>query len=184
VCVGDGQAALGPTRHPLVPAIRRGKGGPSAIHYTVPLYRLPPVPGPPSVDYAPGVACTVPPHLPTPTPPDGGPTRPRGNCNSKREQDASQSIHPRHLPGSRPPHQGSFKRGHPKHGGRQAGTPNAISARVPKAIAAAAKRLARGAPRTRYRWQRLINKNPLITGHTSSKASEPTPRGAEAAHLR
>jgi hypothetical protein len=87
----------------------------------------------------------------------GGPTRPRGNCNSKRGPDGSQSIHPRHLPGSRPPpHQGSFKRGHPKHGGRQAGTPNAISA-------AAAKRLARGAPRTRYRWQRLINKNPLIT---------------------
>jgi hypothetical protein len=52
--------------------------------------------------------------------------------------------------------------GHEKHGGRQKGTPNAISPRARKAIAAAAKRLARGAPRNRYRWQRVINNNPLI----------------------
>jgi hypothetical protein len=31
----------------------------------------------------------------------------------------------------------------------------------PQGVAAAAKRLARGAPRNRYRWQRIINKNPL-----------------------
>ena len=37
------------------------------------------------------------------------------------------------------------------------------SPRARKAIAAAAKRLARGAPRTRYRWQRIINRNPLIS---------------------
>jgi hypothetical protein len=64
---------------------------------------------------------------------------------------------------ARPRHRGSFLRGHAKVGGRQTGTPNAISPRARKAIAAAAKRLARGAPRTRYHWQRLINKNPLIT---------------------
>jgi DUF218 domain len=64
---------------------------------------------------------------------------------------------------ARPPHRGSFARGHAKRGGRQKGTPNAISPRARKAIAAAAKRLARGAPRNRYRWQRVINKNPLIT---------------------
>ena len=64
---------------------------------------------------------------------------------------------------ARPRHRGSFARGHAKRGGRQKGTPNAISPRARKAIAAAAKRLARGAPRNRYRWQRVINKNPLIT---------------------
>jgi hypothetical protein len=63
---------------------------------------------------------------------------------------------------ARPRHRASFARGHPKRGGRQTGTPNAISPRARKAIAAAAKRLARGAPRNRYRWQRVINKNPLI----------------------
>jgi hypothetical protein len=63
---------------------------------------------------------------------------------------------------ARPPHRGSFKMGHEKHGGRQKGTPNAISPRARKAIAAAPKRLARGAPRNRYRWQRVINNNPLI----------------------
>jgi hypothetical protein len=64
---------------------------------------------------------------------------------------------------ARPHHRGSFLRGHAKVGGRQKGTPNAISPRARTAIAAAAKRLARGAPRTRYRWQRVINRNPLIT---------------------
>ena len=54
---------------------------------------------------------------------------------------------------ARPPHGGSFKRGHGKRGGREKGTPNAISPRARKAIAAAANRLARGSPRTRYRWQ-------------------------------
>ena len=64
---------------------------------------------------------------------------------------------------ARPPHQAGFVRGHTKRGGRQKGTPNAISPRARKAIAAAAKRLARGAPRNRYRWQRVINHNPLIS---------------------
>jgi hypothetical protein len=63
---------------------------------------------------------------------------------------------------ARPRHRAGFALGHAKRGGRQKGTPNAISQRARKAIAAAAKRLARGAPRNRYRWQRLINKNPLI----------------------
>jgi hypothetical protein len=64
---------------------------------------------------------------------------------------------------ARPRHRASFVRGHAKRGGRQKGTPNAISPRAGKAIAAAAKRLARGAPRNRYHWQRVIDKNPLIT---------------------
>ena len=64
---------------------------------------------------------------------------------------------------ARPPHRGSFKMGHEKRGGRKNGTPDAISPRARKAIAAAAKRLARGAPRNRYRWQRVINHNPLIS---------------------
>jgi hypothetical protein len=64
---------------------------------------------------------------------------------------------------ARPRHRASFARGHAKRGGRQKGTPNAISPRARKAIVAAAKRLARGAPRDRYHWQRVINKNPLIT---------------------
>jgi hypothetical protein len=63
---------------------------------------------------------------------------------------------------ARPHHRGSFLRGHAKVGGRQKGTPNAISPRARKAIAAAVKRLFRGAPRTRYHWQRIFNKNPLI----------------------
>jgi hypothetical protein len=63
---------------------------------------------------------------------------------------------------ARPRHRGSFTWGHPKHGGRQKGTPNAISPRARKAIAAAAKRIARGAPRNRYHWQRVIDHNPLI----------------------
>jgi hypothetical protein len=52
--------------------------------------------------------------------------------------------------------------GHAKRGGRKKGTPNAISPRARKAIAATAKRLARGAPRGRHHWQRLIDNNPLI----------------------
>ena len=63
---------------------------------------------------------------------------------------------------ARPHHRGSFLRGHAKVGGRQKGTPNAISPRARKAITAAAKRLARGAPRTRYHWRRVFNHNPLI----------------------
>jgi len=63
---------------------------------------------------------------------------------------------------ARPPHQGSFKRGHPKHGGRKEGTPNAISARARKAIAAAAKRIPRGTSLNRNHWQWVIDKNPLI----------------------
>jgi hypothetical protein len=35
--------------------------------------------------------------------------------------------------------------------------------RARTAIAAAAKRLARGAPRDRYHWQRVMNNNPLIS---------------------
>jgi hypothetical protein len=64
---------------------------------------------------------------------------------------------------ARPRHRASFTPGHAKRGGRQTGTPNAISPRARKAIAAAAKRLARGAPRNRYRWQRVMNNNPLIS---------------------
>jgi len=63
---------------------------------------------------------------------------------------------------ARPPHQGSFKRGHRKHGGRQEGTPNAISARARKTIAAAAKRAPYGTSRNRNHWQWVIEKNPLI----------------------
>jgi len=64
---------------------------------------------------------------------------------------------------ARPPHRGSFARRHAKHGGRKKGTPNAISARVRKAIARAAKRIARGTNLNRQYWQRVIDKNPLIT---------------------
>jgi hypothetical protein len=42
---------------------------------------------------------------------------------------------------ARPRHRASFAPGHAKRGGRQKGTPNAISPRARKAIAAAAKRL-------------------------------------------
>ena len=64
---------------------------------------------------------------------------------------------------ARPHHRGSFARGHAKRGGRQKGTPNAISPRARKAIAAAAKRLARGTHLIRHYWQRLIDPNALIT---------------------
>ena len=64
---------------------------------------------------------------------------------------------------ARPPHRGSFKMGHEKHGGRKKGTPNAMSPRAQKAIAAAAKRIARGIHLNRYHWGRLIDDNPLIT---------------------
>jgi len=40
---------------------------------------------------------------------------------------------------ARPHHRGSFAMGHAKRGGRQKGTPNAISPRARTAIAAAAK---------------------------------------------
>jgi hypothetical protein len=63
---------------------------------------------------------------------------------------------------ARPPHQGSFKRGHRKHGGRQEGTANAVSARARKAIAAAAKRAPYGTSRNRNHWQWVVEKNPLI----------------------
>jgi hypothetical protein len=63
---------------------------------------------------------------------------------------------------ARPPHQGSFKRGHPKHGGRQEETPNAFPPRARKAIAAAAKRAPYGTSRNRNHWQWWLEKNPLI----------------------
>jgi hypothetical protein len=63
---------------------------------------------------------------------------------------------------ARPPHRASFAMGHAKHGGRKKGTRKAISPRVRKAIAAAAKRIARGANLSHQTWQRAINKNPLI----------------------
>jgi hypothetical protein len=64
---------------------------------------------------------------------------------------------------ARPPDRGGFKMGHAKRGGRKKGTPNAISPRARKAIAAAAKRIARGIHLNRYHWGRLIDRNPLIT---------------------
>jgi len=64
---------------------------------------------------------------------------------------------------ARPRHRASFTPGHAKRGGRQKGTPNAISPRARKAIAAAAKRLARGTHLIRNHWQRLIDPNALIT---------------------
>jgi hypothetical protein len=63
---------------------------------------------------------------------------------------------------ARPPHRGSFKMGHEKRGGRKKGTPNAISPRARKAIAAAAKRITRGTGLSRRHWQRVIDTNPLI----------------------
>lgn len=63
---------------------------------------------------------------------------------------------------ARPPHRGSFELGHVKRGGRQKGTPNAISPRVRKAIAAAAKRTIRGINLTYYTWFGFIDKNSLI----------------------
>jgi hypothetical protein len=63
---------------------------------------------------------------------------------------------------ARPAHQGSFKKGHPKHGGRKTETPNAISARARKAIMAAAKRIPRGTSLNRNHWQWWLEKNPLI----------------------
>jgi len=63
---------------------------------------------------------------------------------------------------ARPRHRGSFARGHAKRGGRQKGTPNAISSRARKAIAAVAKRIARGTKLNRRHWQRVIDKNPLV----------------------
>jgi hypothetical protein len=64
---------------------------------------------------------------------------------------------------ARAPHRGSFKMGHEKRGGRKKGTPDAISPRARKAIAAAARRIARGTSPNRYHWQRIFNNNPLIT---------------------
>jgi len=61
---------------------------------------------------------------------------------------------------ARPPHRGSFVRGHAKRGGRKTGTPNAISFRVRKAVGAAATRI--GTKRTAEPWQRVIDTNPLI----------------------
>ena len=63
---------------------------------------------------------------------------------------------------ARPPHRGSFKMGHAKRGGRKKETPNAISPRARKAIAAAAKRIPRGTTLNRHHWQWVIDKNPLI----------------------
>jgi hypothetical protein len=64
---------------------------------------------------------------------------------------------------ARPPHRASFEMGHEKHGGRKKGTPNAMSPRSRKAIAAAAKRIARGTNLNRRHWLRVIDNNPLIT---------------------
>src|SRR6516225_9852038 len=84
---------------------------------------------------------------------------------------------------ARPPHQGSFRRGHAKRGGRKAGTPNAISPRARKAIAAAvataARRIARGTNPSRRHWRRVILKNPLIAEaheHQGKFTSAGTPR--------
>ena len=63
---------------------------------------------------------------------------------------------------ARPIHRAGFKMGHAKLGGRKEGTPNAISARARKAIAAAAKRVPRGTSLNRNHWQWVIDKNPLI----------------------
>ena len=63
----------------------------------------------------------------------------------------------------RPPHRAGFKMGHAKRGGRKKGTRNAISPRSRKAIAAAARRIARGVSLNRPHWRRQINNNPLIT---------------------
>jgi hypothetical protein len=52
--------------------------------------------------------------------------------------------------------------GHAKRGGRQKGTPNAISRRARKVIMAAAKRIPRGTTLNRNHWQWVIEKNPLI----------------------
>ena len=62
---------------------------------------------------------------------------------------------------ARPPHQAGFVRGHAKRGGRKKYTPNAISPRARKAVAAAAKRIARGIH---------LNRCPLLTqsGHHPS----------------
>jgi hypothetical protein len=103
----------------------------------------------------------------------------------KLGQHGSQSIHPRHVPGrARPPHRAGFKMGHAKCGGRKKGTPNAISPRARKAIAAAAKRIARGIHLNRYHWWRLIDHNPLITEaleHQGQFTLAGAPR--QAAHL-
>ena len=63
---------------------------------------------------------------------------------------------------ARPPHRAGFKMGHAKLGGRKERTPNAISARARKAIAAAAKRVPRGTSLNRNHWQWFLDKNPLI----------------------
>jgi hypothetical protein len=64
---------------------------------------------------------------------------------------------------ARPRHRGSFAIGHAKRGGRKKGTPNAISPHTRKAIAAAARRIARGTNLNRRHWRRVILKNPLIS---------------------
>src|SRR5690349_780383 len=63
---------------------------------------------------------------------------------------------------ARPPHRGSFARGHAKHGGRKKGTPNAVSSRVRTAIAAAAKQVITGSTLRYQHWEWVIDKNPLI----------------------
>ena len=84
---------------------------------------------------------------------------------------------------ARPIHRAGFKMGHAKLGGRQKGTPNAISPRARKAIAAAvaaaARRIARGTNLSRPHWRRVILKNPLITEaqeHQGKVTSAGTPR--------
>jgi hypothetical protein len=63
---------------------------------------------------------------------------------------------------ARPPHRAGFVRGHAKRGGRKMGTPNAISPRARKVIAAVVKRIARGIHLNRYHWWRLMDQNLLI----------------------
>ena len=73
--------------------------------------------------------------------------------------------------------------GHARHGGRKTGTPNAISPRVRKAIAAVAKRITRGTRLSRQYWQRVIDNNPLIMETLKAGSRWPALRGFEAANL-
>jgi hypothetical protein len=63
---------------------------------------------------------------------------------------------------ARPIHEGGFKRGQAKRGGRKKKAPNAIPARVRKAIETAVKRVVRGTNLPRKNWLWEIDNNPLI----------------------
>ena len=88
----------------------------------------------------------------------------RSRCFSVNEDNMAANPFTRGTcPGrARPIHRAGFKMGHAKLGGRKEGTPNAISARARKAIAAAAKRVPRGTSLNRNHWQWFLDKNPLI----------------------